>query len=160
MRLQTALLSLLLVPLAGCAAAGVARPAKASAARASADCESDNEARAFSGAARAAGVPFNVIDKPAYCQFQFGSIVNRSPIILSISTDGAAPILAQAIRRRVETLLPPSLKDWAMLAQTVRATVNSQLEPGPKRRAFWEQFVDRCFSSTKAPGDDEPPAAG
>ncbi|QEE45879.1 siroheme synthase [Rhizobium sp. WL3] len=120
-----------------------------------ADCDSDDEARAFSCAALAAGVPFNVIDKPAYCQFQFGSIVNRSPVILSISTDGAAPILAQAIRRRVETLLPPSLKDWAMLAQTLRATVNSQLEPGPKRRAFWERFVDRCFSSTKVPGEDD-----
>ncbi len=125
------------------------------AAMAIADCESDDEARAFSCAASAAGVPFNVIDKPAYCQFQFGSIVNRSPVILSISTDGAAPILAQAIRRRVETLLPPSLKGWAILAQTLRATVNSQLEPGPKRRDFWERFVDRCFSSTKAPGEDD-----
>ena len=118
-----------------------------------ADCESDDEARAFSCAARAAGVAFNVIDNPAYCQFQFGSIVNRSPVILSISTDGAAPILAQAIRRRVETLLPPSLKGWAATAQALRATVNNQLEPGPKRRAFWERFVDRCFSSTKAPSE-------
>jgi uroporphyrin-III C-methyltransferase/precorrin-2 dehydrogenase/sirohydrochlorin ferrochelatase len=58
-------------------------------------------------------VPVNVIDKPRYCQFQFGSIVNRSPVVVAISTDGAAPILAQAIRRRIETLLPPSLKSWA-----------------------------------------------
>lgn len=117
------------------------------------DCETDEEARAFACAAQAAGVPFNVIDKPAYCQFQFGSIVNRSPVILSISTDGAAPILAQAIRRRVETLLPSSLKDWAALAQALRHSVNDRLEPGPKRRAFWETFVDRCFSSMKAPGE-------
>lgn len=121
------------------------------AAMALADCETDDEARAFACAARAAGVPFNVIDKPAHCQFQFGSIVNRSPVILSISTDGAAPILAQAIRRRVETLLPPSLKGWAALAQVLRSSVNRQLEPGPKRRAFWEMFVDRCFSSMRAP---------
>ncbi len=117
------------------------------------DCDTDDEARAFACAARAAGVPFNVIDKPAHCQFQFGSIVNRSPVILSISTDGAAPILAQAIRRRVETLLPTSLKGWAALAQAMRDTVNARLEPGPKRRAFWETFVDRSFSSTKVPSD-------
>ena len=125
----------------------------AGASMAIADCETDDEARAFACAARTAGVPFNVIDKPAYCQFQFGSIVNRSPVILSISTDGAAPILAQAIRRRVETLLPHSLKDWAALAKDLRDTVNLHLAPGPKRRAFWERFVDRCFTSTSPPGE-------
>lgn len=76
------------------------------AALALADCETEDEAKAFYCAAKAAGVPVNVIDKPAYCQFQFGSIVNRSPVVVAISTDGAAPILGQAIRRRIETLLP------------------------------------------------------
>lgn len=80
-----------------------------------ADCETDEEAGRFYNAARSAGVPVNVIDKPEFCQFQFGSIVNRSPVVVSISTDGAAPILAQAIRRRIETLLPLALKDWGRL---------------------------------------------
>ena len=112
-----------------------------------ADAESDGEAKAFYCAAKAAGVPVNVIDKPAYCQFQFGSIVNRSPAIVSISTNGAAPIFGQAIRRRVETVLPPSLKNWAQLAQRIRATVNDALDFGAPRRIFWERFVDRAFSS-------------
>jgi uroporphyrin-III C-methyltransferase/precorrin-2 dehydrogenase/sirohydrochlorin ferrochelatase len=116
-----------------------------------ADCEQDEEARAFFQAALKAGVPVNVIDKPAFCQFQFGSIVNRSPVVVSISTDGAAPILAQAIRRRIETLLPPALKGWASLAQSLREAVNARLAPGPLRRAFWEQFVDRAFSSSDTP---------
>jgi uroporphyrin-III C-methyltransferase/precorrin-2 dehydrogenase/sirohydrochlorin ferrochelatase len=111
-----------------------------------ADCETDAEAKAFYAAARAAGVPVNVIDKPEFCQFQFGSIVNRSPVVVSISTDGAAPILAQAIRRRIETLLPLSLKDWGALAQTIRDRVNLRLAPGPSRRSFWEKFVDRAFT--------------
>lgn len=110
-----------------------------------ADCEDEEEAKAFFGAARAAGVPVNVIDKPAFCQFQFGSIVNRSPVVISISTDGAAPILAQAIRRRIETLLPLSLKSWANLAQSMREKINERLQPGGQRRAFWERFVDRAF---------------
>ena len=70
-----------------------------------ADCEDDASAADFFEAACTAGVPVNIIDKPRYCQFQFGSIVNRSPVVVAISTDGAAPILAQAIRRRIETLL-------------------------------------------------------
>ncbi|MBZ9791481.1 siroheme synthase CysG [Rhizobium sp. 3T7] len=123
----------------------------AGAAIAIADCEEVDEAQAFFDAARIAGVPVNVIDKPAFCQFQFGSIVNRSPVVVSISTDGAAPILAQAIRRRIETLLPRALKGWAELAQLLRETVNERLAPGPLRRAFWEKFVDRAFSSSDTP---------
>ena len=116
-----------------------------------ADCETDEEARVFFAAAVAAGVPVNVIDKPAYCQFQFGSIVNRSPVIVSISTDGAAPILAQAIRRRIETLLPPALKQWAELAQSLRERVSDMLAPGQPRRAFWERFVDRALAGNQPP---------
>ncbi len=116
-----------------------------------ADCEDEAQANAFFCAARAAGVPVNVIDKPAFCQFQFGSIVNRSPVIVSISTDGAAPILAQAIRRRIETLLPPSLKEWARLAQSIREKVNQLLPAGLSRRSFWERFVDRAFAADNGP---------
>jgi uroporphyrin-III C-methyltransferase / precorrin-2 dehydrogenase / sirohydrochlorin ferrochelatase len=110
-----------------------------------ADAETDAEAQAFCCAARSAGVPVNVIDKPAFCQFQFGAIVNRSPVVIGISTDGAAPILGQAIRRRIETLLPTSLAAWAALAQTVRERVMQRLEKGPARRRFWEQYADCAF---------------
>jgi uroporphyrin-III C-methyltransferase/precorrin-2 dehydrogenase/sirohydrochlorin ferrochelatase len=115
------------------------------------DCDGEAEARAFCEAARGAGVPVNIIDKPAFCQFQFGSIVNRSPVVIAISTDGAAPILAQTIRRKIETLLPRSLKSWAALAQSLRDSVNRRLAPGQQRRAFWERFADRVFSTTDTP---------
>ncbi|WP_082475531.1 siroheme synthase CysG [Rhizobium sp. Leaf341] len=121
------------------------------AALAIADCDAQDEARAFHDAAIAAGVPVNVIDKPTFCQFQFGSIVNRSPVVVAISTDGAAPILAQAIRRRIETLLPQSIKAWSVLAQSLRDAVAARLTPGPERRAFWESFVDRAFTSLPSP---------
>lgn len=117
------------------------------AALAIADCDDEHEAKNFFDAAGSARVPVNIIDKPAFCQFQFGSIVNRSPVVVSISTDGAAPILAQAIRRRIETLLPPSLQDWAGLAHSLRDRINTCLRPGLPRRAFWERFVDRTFAS-------------
>ena len=114
------------------------------------DATSEGEAQAFYCAARAAGAAVNVIDKPAFCEFQFGSIVNRSPAVISISTDGAAPILGQAIRRRIETLIAPSVASWAQLAQSIRSKVNERLAPGPERRAFWEAFVDRAFGPEPA----------
>lgn len=118
------------------------------AALAVADIEDDAEALAFVEAARDAGVPYNVIDRPEYCQFQFGSIVNRSPVVVGISTAGAAPILGQAVRRRIETLLPQSLSAWAELAQKVRGRVMQQLEAGAQRRAFWERLAERAFGGT------------
>lgn len=118
-----------------------------------AECEA-HEARAFHDRAREAGVPVNVIDRPEYCQFKFGSIVNRSPLVIGISTDGAAPILAQAVRRRIEAVLPGALSAWARLAQDIRARVSEILEAPALRRAFWEGFVDRAFSGGRpSPGE-------
>jgi uroporphyrin-III C-methyltransferase/precorrin-2 dehydrogenase/sirohydrochlorin ferrochelatase len=116
-----------------------------------ADAANDGEAEAFASAARARGLPVNVIDNPAYCDFQFGSIVNRSPVVIGISTNGVAPILGQAIRRRIETLLPESLQGWARLAGRLRERTLSLLDAGAQRRRFWERFTDLAFSGKAAP---------
>jgi uroporphyrin-III C-methyltransferase / precorrin-2 dehydrogenase / sirohydrochlorin ferrochelatase len=127
-----------------------------------ADAADNAEAQAFFCAARAAGVPVNVIDNPAFCEFQFGSIVNRSPVVVSISTDGGAPILGQAIRRRIEMLLPASLADWGRRAKDVRDIVAVRLKRGTERRTFWEHFAERAFTAAQ-PGrcsiDDDIAAA-
>jgi len=118
-----------------------------------ADVEDESEAQRFVEAARAAGTLCNVIDKPEFCQFQFGSIVNRSPVVIGISTDGAAPVLGQAIRRRIETLLPPAIADWGRLAKMLRGLVSNSLPNGPRRRAFWEAFAERAFTGSAPDAD-------
>lgn len=122
------------------------KPVLEGAAVAMCDADDADEAERFHTAARQAGAIVNVIDKPAFCQFQLGSIVNRSPVVVGISTDGAAPILAQAIRRRIETLLPPTLAAWGAIAKSLRSTVNSCLAAGAQRRAFWEELSERAFA--------------
>jgi uroporphyrin-III C-methyltransferase/precorrin-2 dehydrogenase/sirohydrochlorin ferrochelatase len=111
------------------------------------DARSEPEAQAFRAAAQAAGVPVNVIDLPAFCDFQFGAIVNRSPVVVGISTDGAAPILGQAIRRRIETILPLALSRWAAAAKRLREQVGERLGHPALRRRFWERFVDLAFTA-------------
>lgn len=106
-----------------------------------ADIENETEAAEFVAAAHAAGVPVNVIDKPAFCDFQFGAIVNRSPLIVSISTDGAAPVFGQAIRARMEALLPAGLKGWAEAARDWRGAVQARRLAYAGRRRFWERFT-------------------
>lgn len=118
------------------------------------DFEDHAEAKAFRCAAKAAGVPVNTVDKPETCDFQFGSIVNRSPVVIGISTDGAAPILGQAIRRRIEMLIPQTLAGWAGRAQAIRERVMTALKPGPERRRFWEDFAESAFREKADAADD------
>lgn len=104
----------------------------------------DAEGSAFFAAAREAGVPVNVVDRPDLCEFQFGSIVNRSPLVVAISTDGAAPVFGQAIRSRLEALLPQGFKRWAEAAKVWRKQGERLGRTIAERRRFWELFTDRA----------------
>ena len=103
--------------------------------------EDDASAADFAAAARSAGVPVNVIDRPAFCDFAFGAIVNRSPLVIGISTDGAAPVFAQAIRGKLEAMLPQGFAAWAAAAQRWRAAVKASGLPFAGRRKFWHLFT-------------------
>ncbi len=105
------------------------------------DVATDAEAQAFRCAARLAGVTVNVVDKPAFCDVQFGSIVNRSPLVIGISTDGAAPVFGQAIRARIEALLPEGFRRWAEAARAWRPDVQARDLAFRARRRFWEAFT-------------------
>jgi uroporphyrin-III C-methyltransferase/precorrin-2 dehydrogenase/sirohydrochlorin ferrochelatase len=104
-------------------------------------CDDDRGAELFAAAARAAGVPVNVIDKPAFCDFSFGSIVNRSPLVIGISTDGAAPVFGQAIRAKLEALIPRGFGRWAEAARRWRRSVQSSGLSFAGRRRFWQVFT-------------------
>jgi uroporphyrin-III C-methyltransferase/precorrin-2 dehydrogenase/sirohydrochlorin ferrochelatase len=103
--------------------------------------DDDDAAGVFAAAARAAGVPVNVIDKPAFCDFSFGAIVNRSPLVIGISTDGAAPVFAQAIRAKLEAMLPKGFAHWASAAGRWRSAVKASGLSFSGRRKFWQLFT-------------------
>jgi len=115
------------------------------------DCD-DDEAATFAAAARAAGAPVNVIDKPALSDFAFGAIVNRSPLVIGVSTDGAAPVFAQAIRGRIETLIPHGFARWAEAAARWRPRVQALGRTFARR--FWETFAARAVAQARRPPSD------
>jgi uroporphyrin-III C-methyltransferase/precorrin-2 dehydrogenase/sirohydrochlorin ferrochelatase len=117
--------------------------------------DSDAAAASFRAAAHRAGVPVNIVDRPALCDFQFGSIVNRSPLIIGISTAGAAPVFGQAVRARIETLLPEGFARWAQAAREWRPSVQALHLDFRARRSFWEAFTREAFTRpTEAPSDE------
>jgi len=118
--------------------------------------EDDDGAADFAKAARLAGVPVNVIDKPAFCDFSFGAIVNRSPLVIGISTDGAAPVFAQAIRAKLEALLPQGFAAWAAAAGRWRNAVKASGLPFAGRRRFWQLFTAHAVThADSAPAQDD-----
>lgn len=126
----------------------------AGAAMAVGDADSEAAAAAFGAAARAAGVPVNCIDRPAFSDFQFGAIVERSPLVIGISTDGAAPVFAQAIRSRLETYLPQGFRLWAQAARRWRPAVQERKLPFRLRRLFWERFSARALTEPEREPDE------
>jgi uroporphyrin-III C-methyltransferase / precorrin-2 dehydrogenase / sirohydrochlorin ferrochelatase len=126
----------------------------AGAAIAVADCADAAEAAEFAAAARASGVPVNVIDRPAFSDFTFGAIVNRSPLVIGISTDGAAPVFGQAIRAKIEALIPRGFARWAEAARNWRPRVQALALPFRGRRTFWERFTDRAVTAPNAAPSD------
>ena len=121
-----------------------------------ADCPDDKAAAQFAAAARNAGVPVNIIDRPAFCDFSFGAIVNRSPLVIGISTEGAAPVFAQAIRAKIEALIPQGFARWAAAALAWRPRLRTLALPFRARRTFWERFAARALAApNRTPNEAE-----
>jgi uroporphyrin-III C-methyltransferase / precorrin-2 dehydrogenase / sirohydrochlorin ferrochelatase len=87
--------------------------------------------------AKVAGAVVNVVDRPALCDATTPSIVDRDPVVVAISTEGTAPVLARQIKSKVETLLEPALGELAALAGRLRPEVNHRI-PQRERRFFWD----------------------
>ncbi len=113
--------------------------------------EDEAEGAAFAAAARARGVPVNVVDRPALCDFQFGAIVNRSPLVIGISTDGGAPPLGQAVRSLIETLLPAGFAGWARAAKQWRGQVTGAGLSSGDRKTFWRRFAAMAMARPAEP---------
>ncbi len=86
-------------------------------------------------------IPVNVVDAPELCSFIVPSIVDRSPVIVAVSSGGAAPVLSRLLRTRLETMLPAAYGRLALLAETFRDRVKRRFGTLAQRRRFWEEAL-------------------
>lgn len=96
---------------------------------------------AVSAAAKARNIPVNVVDAPDLCTFTMGSIVERSPVVIAISSEGNAPVLARYIRTRIEAMLPATYGRIAAIAGEFREQVKVKFATTQLRRRFWENVL-------------------
>ncbi|SFF40519.1 uroporphyrin-III C-methyltransferase / precorrin-2 dehydrogenase / sirohydrochlorin ferrochelatase [Fontimonas thermophila] len=104
-------------------------------------------------AAQQAGVPVNVVDDAALSSFVTPSVVDRAPLLVAISTGGAAPVLARRLRERIEAWLPTGYGRLAAFMHRWRETVYTRLD-GAARRALWERFLDSRAVERVLSGDE------
>lgn len=89
--------------------------------------------------AHARSLPVNVVDAPALCSVIFPAIVDRSPLMVAVSSGGDAPVLTRLVRARLETLIPAAYGRLAGLAQKFRGAVKQRFADVQQRRVFWEE---------------------
>ena len=93
------------------------------------------------------GALVNIVDNLADSQFITPAIVDRDPVTIAIGTEGAAPVLARAIKADLEAKLPASLGALARIGKTFRHAVDV-LPFGAKRRTFWSEYYFNVGPST------------
>jgi len=88
--------------------------------------------------AQALSLPVNVVDAPALCTVIFPAIVDRSPLVIAVSSGGDAPVLARLIRAKLEAWIPSAYGELAGLAARFRHKVKTLYPDVNQRRGFWE----------------------
>ncbi len=102
--------------------------------------------------ARERGVPVNVVDDAELSTFIFPAIVDRSPIVVAVSSGGHAPVLARRVREQIEALLPGRLGALARFMGAQRRSVHRALRAFA-RRGFWERVASGPVATQLLRGD-------
>lgn len=111
--------------------------------------DDDTVNQRVSDAAESRRIFCNVVDAPKAASFIMPSIIDRSPLMVAVSSGGTSPVLARLLREKLESLLPQHLGQVARYAGQLRARVKKQFATMGERRRFWEKFFvnDRLAQS-------------
>lgn len=100
-------------------------------------------------------IPINVVDNPALCTFVFPAIVDRSPIVIGISSGGQSPVLARLLRAKLETLIPAGYSRLGALVGGFRERVKARFGSVNERRRFWENVLQGEVAERVFAGRDQ-----
>ncbi|TCB66964.1 siroheme synthase CysG [Acinetobacter sp. ANC 4178] len=100
----------------------------------------------------------NSVDDPPHCRFMVPAIIDRSPLIISVASNGTSPVLSRQIRTQLETLIPHGMGKLAEFSGKWRATVKQKITNPDERRIFWEDLYasplkEQVFNGNEAEAD-------
>ena len=109
--------------------------------------------------ARSAGIPANIADNPALCDFIMPALVDRSPLLIAIGSGGTSPLLVRMLKARFETTIPAAYGRVAEFAGEYRQRVKDSIPNMARRRRFWETMIAGPVAEHLFSGQEEPAAA-
>jgi uroporphyrin-III C-methyltransferase/precorrin-2 dehydrogenase/sirohydrochlorin ferrochelatase len=114
----------------------------------------EGELQALSREARARGIPVNIVDRPELSSFITPSVVDRSPLVIAVSTGGAAPVLARMVRQKIEAVIAPGWGRLAALAGRMQAETRAALPEVGVRRLVLERILSGAAADLALAGDE------
>jgi len=105
--------------------------------------------------ARQINLPVNVVDSPELCSFVFPSIVDRSPLVIGISSSARSPVLARLVRSKIEALIPAAYGRLADFTGRFREAIKAVIGGEDQRRRFWEKVVNGPVGEMVLAGREE-----
>ena len=106
-----------------------------------------------SAEAQKRNLPVNVVDRAELSNFIQPAIVDRDPVVVAIGTEGAAPVLGQGLRARIDAMLPNALGRLASTAEGLRERIAATVAPGFARRDFWQRYFFGSIRDSFLAGD-------
>lgn len=100
-------------------------------------------------------IPVNVVDQPHLCSFIMPSIVDRSPIVVAISSGGSSPILTRKLKELNESMIPGRIDKLAELLGSFRGRVKNEIDDFSERIRFWENVLDSEIPELVYNGQDD-----
>jgi len=100
-------------------------------------------------------LPVNVVDNPDLCSFIMPSIIDRSPVVIAVSTGGASPVLARLIRTKLEGSIPAAYGRLASLVEGFRDKVKKVFPNVESRRGFWESILEGTVAELVFTGHED-----
>jgi len=100
-------------------------------------------------------LPVNVVDNPDLCSFIMPSIIDRSPVVIAVSTGGSSPVLARLIRTKLEGSIPAAYGRLAKLVEGFRDKVKTAFPNVESRRGFWEKILEGTVAELVFTGHED-----
>ncbi|MCE6000852.1 siroheme synthase CysG [Acinetobacter pittii] len=82
----------------------------------------------------------NSVDDIPHCRFMVPAIIDRSPLIISVASNGASPVLSRQLRTQIETIVPHGMGKLAEFSGQWRKKVKEKIPNPDERRIFWENL--------------------
>ncbi len=100
-------------------------------------------------------LPVNVVDNPALSTFIVPAVIDRSPIVIAVSSGGQSPVLARLLRGKIESVIPASYGRLGELVGGFRDQVKARFKTINERRGFWEKVLQGPVAEMVFSGKDD-----